>query len=82
MRCICDSDKKFNFRSTEYKNYLIARGYKPSIVNKHFARVSTLSRQQARQKSTNQKIMKHNPSIADLNNLLKKLCLSCTQAPL
>ena len=45
LRRICDTDEKFNSRSIEYKNYLIARDYKPSIVNKHFAHVSTLSRQ-------------------------------------
>ena len=81
MRRICDTDEKFNSRSIEYKNYLIARDYKPSIVNKHFAHVSTLSRQQARQKSTNRKsqvsknvklIMKYNPRLPDLNSLLKK----------
>ena len=55
LRRICDTDEKFNSRSIEYKNYLIARDYKPSVVNKHFAHVSTLSRQQARQKSTNRK---------------------------
>ena len=42
----CDSDSLvdvkliaiwiFNSRSIEYKNYLIARDYKPSIVNKHW----------------------------------------------
>ena len=78
LRRICDTDEKFNSRSIEYKNYLIARDYKPSIVNKHFAHVSTLSRQQARQKSTNRKsqvsknvklVMKYSPR---LNNLLKK----------
>ena len=78
---ICDTDEKFNSRSIEYKNYLIARDYKPSIVNKHFAHVLTLSRQQARQKSTNRKsqvsknvklIMKYNPRLPDLNSLLKK----------
>ena len=65
-----------NSRSIEYKKYLIARDYKPSIVNKHFAHVSTLSRQQARQKSTNRKtqmsknvklIMKYNPKLPDPN---------------
>ena len=81
MRHICDTDEKFNISSIEYKNYLIARDYKPSIVNKHFAHVSPLSRQQARQKSTNRKsqvsknvklIMKYNPRLSDLNSLLKK----------
>ena len=55
LRRICDTDEKFNSRSIEYKNYLIARDSKPSTVHKHFAHVSTLSRQQARQKSTNRK---------------------------
>ena len=81
MRRICDNDEKFNSRSIEYKNYLIARDYKPSIVNKHFAHVLTLSREQARQKPTNRKsqvsknvklIMKYNPRFPDLNSLLKK----------
>ena len=81
LRWICDTDEKFNSRSIEYKNYLIARDYKPSIVNKHFAHVSILSRQQARQESTNRKgqmskivklIMKYNPRLPDLNSLLKK----------
>ena len=65
----------------EYKNYLIAREYKPPIVNKYFAHVSTLSRQQARQKSTNWKIqvsknvkltMMYNPRLTGLKILLKK----------
>ena len=81
LRRICDTDEKFNSRSIEHKNYLIARDYKPSIFNKHFAHVPTLSRQQARQKSTNRKtqvsknvklIMKYNPKLPDLNSLLKK----------
>ena len=55
LRRICDTDEKFNSRPIEYKNYLIAGDCKQSIVNKHFAHVSTSSRQQARQKSTNRK---------------------------
>ena len=81
MRRICDTDEKFNSRSIEYKNYLIARDYKSSIVNKHFTHVSTLSSQQASQKSTNRKsqvsknvklIMKYIPRLPGLNSLLKK----------
>ena len=88
LRHNCDTDEKFNSRSIEYKTYLIARDYKLSIVNKHFALVSTLSSQQARQKSTNRKsqvnknvklIMKYNPRLPDLNSLLKKhMPLQCT----
>ena len=55
LRRICDTDEKFNSRSIEYKNYLMARDCKPSIVNKHFAHISTSSRQQTRQKSNNRK---------------------------
>ena len=81
LRRICDTDEKFDSRSIEYKNYLIVRDCKPSIVNKHFAHVSSLSRQQARQKSTNRKsqvkkkvrfIMKYNPRLLNLNSFLKK----------
>ena len=75
LRRIWDTNEKFDSRSIEYKNYLIARDYKPSIGNKYFAHVSTLSRQQVRQKSTNRKsqasknaklIMKYNPRLPDL----------------
>ena len=81
LRRIWDTNEKFDSRSIEYKNYLIARDYNPSIGNKYFAHVSTLSRQQVRQKSTNRKsevnkngklIMKYNPRLPDLNSLLKK----------
>ena len=81
MRHISDTDEKFNSTSIEYKNSLIARDYKPSMVNNDFAHVSTLSRQQARQKFTNRKnqvsknvtlIMEYNPRLPDLNSLLKR----------
>ena len=55
LRHICDTDEKFNSRWNEYKNYIIFRYFKPFIVNKHFAHVSAINRQQTRQKSTNQK---------------------------
>ena len=34
LRRICDFDKKFEKRSAEYQNYLIARDYKPGKVKK------------------------------------------------
>ena len=55
LRRICDANEKFNSRSIEHKNYLIATDYKSSRVNKYFAHISTLSRQQATEKSTNRK---------------------------
>ena len=33
----------------EYKNYLLARYYKPKVVEKHFSKISKLSRVEARQ---------------------------------
>ena len=49
LKHICDNDKKFLVRSSEYKNYLIARNYKPKDVEKHFSEISKLSRAEARQ---------------------------------
>ena len=36
LRRICDTDEKFESRANEYKKYLIARDYKPSLVAKQF----------------------------------------------
>ena len=33
----------------EYKNYLLARYYKPKVVEKHFSKISKLPRAEARQ---------------------------------
>ena len=46
---IPDSDEKFTVRSNEYKNYLIARDYKPKNVEKHFCEISKLTRAEARE---------------------------------
>ena len=48
LKCICDKDQKLNFHSNEYKNYLIARNYKPKVVEKHFSEISKLSRAEAK----------------------------------
>ena len=34
LRRICDSDEKFDIRSSEYQNYLIARDNNPTLVKK------------------------------------------------
>ena len=49
LKRICDSDEKFIVRSNEYKNYLIARDYKPKVVEKYFSEISKLTRAEARQ---------------------------------
>ena len=43
LKRICDNDEKFATRSTEYKNYLIARDYEPKVVEHHFKDISKLS---------------------------------------
>ena len=48
LKRICDSDEKFTVCSNVYKNYLIARDYKPKVVEKHFSKISILSRAEAR----------------------------------
>ena len=39
------TDKKFESRTNEYKQYLIVRYYKPSFVNKQFQEVSKINTQ-------------------------------------
>ena len=48
LRKICDSDKKFEKRSAEYENYLIARDYKPGKVKKQFLDIKKLTKAKAR----------------------------------
>ena len=36
LKRTCDSDEKFTVPSNDYKNYLIAKDYKPKVVEKHF----------------------------------------------
>ena len=49
LRRTCDSDEKFDMRSDEYQNYLIARDYNISLVKKQFHSVRSISRSKARQ---------------------------------
>ena len=46
-----ETNKKWKVYN-EYKNYLLARYYKPKVVEKHFSKISKLSRAQARQINT------------------------------
>ena len=50
LRRICDDDKTFDKRSTEYQNYLIAREHKPLLVKQQFPEVRKKTRTEARQK--------------------------------
>ena len=73
LRRICDSDEKFDMRSDEYQNYLIARDY-ISVVKKQFHFVRNISRSKAKQ--VKQKVTRQNFNLVTvyncmLNNLQK-----------
>ena len=79
LKRICDSDEKFAARSTEYKNYLIARDYEPKVVEHHFKDISKLSRNEARKikpkGQANDQILfatTYNPMLPNMRSLIKK----------
>ena len=47
LRRICDTDEKFDIRSSEYQNYLIARDYRPTLVKRQFHTIKNISRREA-----------------------------------
>ena len=47
LQRICDTTEKYESRADEYKNYLLARDYKPSLVDKQFKKISKTSREDA-----------------------------------
>ena len=40
LRRICDTTEKYESRADEYKNYLLARDYKPSLVDEKLKKIS------------------------------------------
>ena len=76
LRRICDTDEKFDIRSYEYQNYLIARDYKPTLVKRHFHAIKNISRREARQvkpkviKSNFNLITVYNPVMKNLEKVL------------
>ena len=79
LKRICDSDEKFTVRSNEHKNYLIARDYKPKVVEKYFSEISKLTRAEARQikpkQQTNERILfaaTYNLTLPNMRSLFKK----------
>ena len=79
LRRICDTDKKFESRANEYKQYLLARHYKPSLVDKHFQEVSKITRTEARAKRPkNNQVSKikilttYNPSLPKIDGTIRK----------
>ena len=79
LRCICNSDEKYEKRSNKYQNYLIARNYFPSLVAKQFQKVSQISRDNARKPRS--KVLRtdsvkflpsYNPILPNINSLINK----------
>ena len=55
LRSICNDDETFDKRSTEYQNYLIAREYKPSLLEQQFSEVSKKLEQKPGKSKTEKK---------------------------
>ena len=77
LKRICDSDEKVTARSNEYKNYLIAREYKPNVAQKHFTEISKLLRARQlkpKQQANNQILFAttYNPMLPNMIGLIEK----------
>ena len=79
LRRICDTDEKYNQRSSEYQNYVIGREYNPTLVKKQFEEVGKLTRTQARASKPKPNQVKKidflsscNPSLPCMNTLIMK----------
>ena len=77
LRYICDSDEKFEKRSNECKNYLIARNYSPSLVAKLFQKVSQISRDNVQKYHSNvlrtdsvKFVTSYSPILPNINSLI------------
>ena len=71
---ICDTGEKFGSCTNEYKQYLIARDYKPSLVDKQFQEVSKITKTEARiKRPKNNQVSKikflttHNPGLIKID---------------
>ena len=79
LRCICDSDEKYEKRLNEYQSYLITRNYSPSLVVKQFQKISHISRDNARKthskvlgKDSVKFVTSYNPILPNINSLINK----------
>ena len=79
LRRICDTDEKFESRANENKQYLIARDYKPSLVDKQFQEVSKITRTEATAKRPkNNQVSKikflttYNPGLPKIDGIIRK----------
>ena len=79
LRRICDTIEKYELRADKYKNYLLVRDYKPSLVDKQFKKIDQISREDARKSKpkTNQAskikfVTKYNPKLPKIDGIIKK----------
>ena len=79
LRRICDTTEKYESRADEYKNYFLARDYKPSLVDEQFKKIGQISREDARKNKpkTNQVseikfVTMYNPMLAKIDGIIKK----------
>ena len=79
LRRICDTTEKYESRAHEHKNYLLARNYKPSVVDEQFKKIRKISREDARKSKpkTNQVsktkfVTKYNPRLPKIDGIIKK----------
>ena len=76
LRKICNTDEKFDIRSYDYQNYLIARDYKPTIVKRQLHNIKNIIRRKTRQvmskliKFNINLITLYNPNMKNLENVL------------
>ena len=76
LRRICHTTEKYESRADEYKNYLFARDYKPSLVDEQFKKVGQISKEDTRKSKpkTNQvsktKFVK--PMLPKIDGIIKK----------
>ena len=79
LRRICDTTEKYESRADKYKNYLLARDYKPSLIDEQLKNIGQISREDARKSKpkTNQAskikfVTKYNPKLPKIDGIIKK----------
>ena len=79
LRRICDTTGMYESRAGEYKSYLLARDYKPSLADEQFKKISKISREderkskpKANQVSKIKFVTKYNPRLRKIDCIIKK----------
>ena len=79
LKRICSTEEEFSKKSIEYKNHLLARGYKRNKVKKQFQKVNFFSRETLLTKqpkiSSNKKIvlnLDYHPTLRNVGSIIKR----------